>query len=187
MIGAILAGGSGRRMGGSKAARLLGGRPLIEYPASALAEVCERVVVLVKAGTDLGDFAAPELWVEDASPQHPLTGLVHALERAGEAVMVCAADMPFITAEACRTLLGGAAAGRTRSVVAVAGGIVQPVFGVYTPSALATFRAAAPSASLTEVVEALGPTRVAIPPPLVRSINTPEELSAAEHELRGSP
>jgi hypothetical protein len=45
------------------------------------------------------------------------------------------------------------------------------------------FHAAGPDAPLTRTVEALDPVRVALPPPLVRSVNTPEELAAAEEEL----
>ncbi len=42
--------------------------------------------------------------------------------------------------------------------------------------ALDTFRAADSDAALTATVEALDPVRVALPPPLVRSVNTPEDL-----------
>jgi hypothetical protein len=35
-------------------------------------------------------------------------------------------------------------------------------------------------------VGALEPVRVALPPALVRSVNTPEELAAAEAELAGA-
>ncbi|MEA2185256.1 MAG: molybdenum cofactor guanylyltransferase [Solirubrobacteraceae bacterium] len=183
MVGALLAGGAGRRMGGSKAARTLGGRPLATYPAAALAAVCERVAVVAKAGDELPPLEGVERWDEPAEPRHPLTGIVHALERAGEPVLVCAADMPFVTPEALRTLI--AAGGHAQAAVAVAAGVLQPVLGMYAPGALDVLRAAPADAPLTRTVEALDPVRVALPPPLVRSVDTLEELAQAEAELRG--
>jgi molybdopterin-guanine dinucleotide biosynthesis protein A len=171
-------------MGGAKPARALAGRPLLAYPAAALASVCERVVIVAKAGDDLPPLEGVERWDEHDEPRHPLTGIVHALERADAPVFVCAADMPFVTPEACRTLATGG--GSALAVVAVAGGVLQPVFAIYAPASLPALLAAEPDAPLTRTVEALEPARVAVPPPLLRSVDTPEELAAAEAELRGS-
>ena len=78
----------------------LAGRPLISYPAEALRQVCERVVVVCKADTQLPSLPAVDArWDEPDEPRHPLTGIVHALERADGPVLVCAADMPFVTPE----------------------------------------------------------------------------------------
>jgi molybdenum cofactor guanylyltransferase len=179
VIGALLAGGAGSRLGrDSKPAALLGGRPLAAYPAAALAGVCERVAVVCKRGTQLPELPGTERWEEPDEPRHPLTGIVHALETAGGPVLVCAADMPFVTADACRTLLQ--AAGSTPAVVATAGGVLQPTLGLYAPAALATLSEAPEDAPLTRTVEALDPVRVALPPALVRSVNTPEDLADAE-------
>lgn len=185
MIGAVLAGGSGRRLGGrrGKPSAVLAGRPLVAYPLAALAVVCERVAVVCKPDTDLPELAGAERWDEPAEPRHPLTGIVHALETAGAPVLVCAADMPFVTVDACRSLLAAAGSGGAPAAVATADGRLQPVLGVYAPAALEVLRAAEADAPLTATVEALGPARVALPPALVRSVNTPEELAAAEAEL----
>ena len=185
MIGTILAGGAGRRLGrrGGKPGALLAGRPLIAYPLAALAAVCERVAIVCKPGTTLPELPAAERWDEPEEPRHPLTGIVHALERAGAPVLVCAADMPFVTPDACRTLVAAARGGGSPAAVAVADGILQPVFGVYAPAALEGLKAAEPGVALTTTVESLAPVRVALPPALVRSVNTPEELAQAEAEL----
>jgi molybdopterin-guanine dinucleotide biosynthesis protein A len=188
VIGALLAGGVGRRLGGtSKAALPVAGRPLAAYPAAALAEVCDIVAVVCKPGTELPDLPGIERWNEPAEPCHPLTGLVHALERAGESVLVCAADMPFVTADACRSLVtapGAASSGESpAAVVAIAGGVLQPTFGLYTEAALEPLRAADRDGPFTAAVEALAPLRVALPPALMRSVNTPDDLAAAEAEL----
>jgi molybdopterin-guanine dinucleotide biosynthesis protein A len=179
MIGAVLAGGRGTRLGrDSKAAAPLAGRPLVAYPVAALSDACERIAIVCKHATDLPELEGVERWEEPDEPRHPLTGIVFALETAGAPVLVCAADMPFVTADACRTLLG--AAGASPVVAATAAGVLQPTFGLYAPAALDALRAAVPDAPLTRTVEALEPARVALPPALVRSVNTPEDLAEAE-------
>ena len=177
MIGAVLAGGAGRRMGGAKAARMLGGRPLAAYPAAALAQVCDLVAIVAKPGTELPDIEGVERWDDEpAEPRHPLTGIVHALERAsGEPVLICAADMPFVTPETLKAL---AAAGTT--AIAVAGGVLQPVLGLYSADALAALKQAEENAPLTRTVEALEPRLVPVAPAEVRSVNTPGDLADAE-------
>jgi len=187
VIGAVLAGGRGRRLGGGKPGAELLGRPLASYPVAALASACERVAVVCKPATELPQLPGTERWDEPAEPQHPLTGIVHALERAGGPVLVCAADMPFVTADACRTLLGAAGAGAgAAAVVAAADGVLQPVLALYAPEALDALRAAPADAPLRHTVESLGPVRVALPPALVRSVDTPAQLAAADQELRAA-
>lgn len=181
MIGAILAGGRGQRMGGGKPARELGGRPLIAWPAEALAGACTRVAVVAKPGVELPPLPGVERWDEPDAEHHPVRGIVHALERAGEPVLVCAADMPFVTAAACRTVaerLGDAPA-----AVAVAGGVMQPVLAAYAPAALDALRSAPPDAALIRTVDGLGPVLVEVDERLVRSVNTEEDLARAEAEL----
>jgi molybdopterin-guanine dinucleotide biosynthesis protein A len=108
VVGAVLAGGSGSRLGGSKPSVELAGRPLVSYPMAALSGASERVVVVCKPDTELPDLPGLERWNEPEEPRHPLTGIVHALERAAAPVLVCAADMPFVTPDACLTLLQAA-------------------------------------------------------------------------------
>ena len=61
MIGAVLAGGAGSRLGaGSKAAVMVGERPLVSYPLAALASVCERVAVVCKPDTELPELGEAE-------------------------------------------------------------------------------------------------------------------------------
>jgi len=169
-------------MGGAKAMRTLAGRPLAAYPAAALAAACDRVVVVAKRSTELPQLPGVERWDEPDEPQHPLTGIVAALERAAEPVLVCAADMPFVTAAACEELIEAAAA--AAAAVAIADGVLQPVFAVYAPPVLDRLRAAPRDAPLTRTVESLGPERVEFPPDLVRSVDTPADLAGAERLLR---
>ena len=175
MNGAILAGGAGTRLGGvSKATLELDGLPLAVRVGEVLAEVCEPVAIVCKPNTDLPAIDGVERWDEPVEPRHPLTGIVHALERAGSPVLVCAVDMPWVTADACRSLLD--AAPGAPAAVAVGEGEMCPVFGVYAPEALAILQAAPADAPLRETVDALDPARVALPPALLRSVNTSEDL-----------
>jgi molybdopterin-guanine dinucleotide biosynthesis protein A len=174
MIGVVLAGGAGTRMGGGKPSRPCRGTPLIGYPLAALGGACERVAVVAKADTVLPPLGGAERWDEPAEPRHPLTGIVHALERAGEDVLVCAADMPYVTADACSALI------KSRAMAESDDGVLQPVLGVYLAEWLPALRAAPEGAPLTRTVEALAPRRLALPAALVRSIDTPEELMKEE-------
>ena len=189
MIGVVLAGGRARRMGGSgsKASVFLAGRPLIAWPLEALAVVCDLVAVVCKPDTELPSLGSGvERWDEPAEPVHPLTGLAFALERAGEEVLVCAADMPFVGLEEFEAVKEAARREPgVGAVVAEAGGRLEPALGIYRPSALGALRAAPQDARFTVVVEGLEPVRVPVPAGAVRSVNTPDELAAAEAELAG--
>jgi molybdopterin-guanine dinucleotide biosynthesis protein A len=175
MIGVILAGGLARRMGGGKAIRELSGRPLAAYPALALGAECERVAIVAKPDSELPQLDDVERWDEPDEPRHPLTGIVFALERAREPVLVCAADMPFVTPDACRRLIDARA-------IAHAGGRLQPLLGVYLTEWLPALRAAEPNAPLTRTVEALAPSILELPDEVVRSIDTPEALRSAQDD-----
>ena len=178
MNGAILAGGAGTRLGGvSKAMLELDGRPLAVHVGEVLAQVCEPVAIVCKPDTELPNIGGVERWDEPAEPRHPLTGIVHALERAAGPVLVCAVDMPWVTADACRSLLD--AAPGARAAVAVGAGEMCPVFGVYSPEALDTLRETPADAPLRKTVDSLDPARVALPPALLRSVNERGDLASA--------
>jgi molybdopterin-guanine dinucleotide biosynthesis protein A len=168
-------------MGGGKPARTLAERPLLAYPADALAAVCEPVAMVCKPGTPLP--SGPwELWDDEPlEPRHPAAGIVHAVARAGGAVLVCGADMPFVEPPHCRGLTEAMTAGS--AVVAVADGELQPLLGIYLPRAVPALREAARRGEpLRRAVESLDPIRVALPADALRSIDTPEALAAAERE-----
>ena len=181
MIGAVLAGGLGRRMGAPKATAELGGRPLIAYPLDALAEVCERVVVVAKRDTELP--ADVERWDEADDPRHPVAGITHALERAGEPILVCAADMPFVSADVLSLLARELRPG-LKAAAAFCEGRLEPLLAAYAPEALEVLSEAAPGEPLRRTIESLMPVLVDVSPEVVFNVNTPEDLSAAEERLR---
>ena len=182
-IGVILAGGAGRRIGGAKALVALAGRPLIEYPLRAMSAAVGEVAVVAKADTPLPELPGIEIWIEPDEPRHPLVGIVHALQRAaGRPVLVCAADMPFITTEALAAL-AGADAGRAPAVIATSDGGLQPQLGRYEPAAaelLAGF-VAVPHTPLRVAVTTIGPALLELPDRVLAfNVNTPDDLSYAE-------
>ena len=152
MIGAVLA-------GADASSATLAGRPLHAWAQDALAAVCEPVEVVSFSGG-------------------PLAGIVDALEQAGGPVLVCGADMPFVTPDACRTVLEAAGAATGPAVVAAAGGVLQPAFGLYAPAAVDGLRAG--------TVEALEPVKVALPPAMLQTVSSPEELEEAGKQIARS-
>lgn len=179
----VLAGGLGRRFGEtSKTAVLLAGKPLIAWPLEVLASVCPAVVVVCKACSRLPALAVGvERWDEPECPRHPATGMVTALERAPGPVLICAADMPFVTGQACNRLLERAAqAPGAPAIVARSEGRLEPLLCVLGQLALEPLRAQAGSGeALTAMMERLGAVTVDMPPQVTASVNTPEQLAAA--------
>ena len=182
----MLAGGLARRMGGpSKPGVVVQGRAMIEWPLEALAAVCDRLAVVCKADTALPELpAGVQRWDEPETPRHPLTGIVHALERADGPVLVCAADMPFVTPGTLRAVQAGG--GDAAAAVGRAGGHLQPLLALYTPTCLDVLRGAGEDAPLTGTVRLLAPAVVDVPERDAISIDTPEGVRRAERLLGGA-
>ncbi len=98
--GAVLAGGAGRRMGRRKdSLPLPGGPTMLAVVHSVMAEVCESVVVVGDAETDL-----PR--IEDLRPGQGPPGGIEALLATGDDTqyLVCPCDLPLITPSVLRRL-----------------------------------------------------------------------------------
>ena len=181
-IGVVLAGGSGRRMGGSKATVQLRGRPLISYPLEALQRALREVTVIAKADTELPQMPGVTVWIEPTTPRHPLVGIVQALAlAAGRPVLIVAGDLPFVTAE----LLGDlarSAPGAAPAVIAAWRGEVQPLLGCYQARALDLLRDAALRADmpLRNTIEGIEPRLFELPDPdALFNVNAPDDLLQA--------
>jgi molybdopterin-guanine dinucleotide biosynthesis protein A len=181
-LGAVLAGGAGRRIGGAKATVALHGRPLIAYPLTVLARVLPEVVVVAKADTELPGLPGTAVWIEPDQPRHPLLGIVHALGLAGgRSVLVCAGDMPFVGMELIRRL----AADRAPAPAMLAAGPAgpQPLLGVYRPQAgdpLRRMLEADPGVSMRAAAAAIGAATVAVTDEHeLLNVNAPEDLLRA--------
>jgi molybdopterin-guanine dinucleotide biosynthesis protein A len=181
LVGVVLAGGLGRRMGAPKATAMLAGRPLIAYPLDSLRAVTDRVVVVAKRDTDLP--ADIERWNEPDDPRHPIAGIRYALERVGRPIVVCAADMPFVTPDVLSLIANELRPG-LKAAVAFCEGRLEPLLAAYTPDALEGLRDAPPEEPLRRTVESLMPVLVDVGPHVVFNVNTPDDLAEAERRLR---
>jgi molybdopterin-guanine dinucleotide biosynthesis protein A len=186
-MGVILAGGLGRRIGGSKAVVQLAGHPLISYPLAALRTALGEVAIVAKADTQLPSLPGVTVWVEPDSPRHPVLGIVQALALAeGRPVVICAGDLPFVTPELIHRL-ATADMGKSPAVVACCGADVQPLLGCYAPRAIDPLRSGLPAdAPVRELVASLHPRMLEVgDPELLFNINSPEDLLHAAAILDG--
>ncbi|MCW2958534.1 MAG: 4-diphosphocytidyl-2C-methyl-D-erythritol synthase, partial [Solirubrobacterales bacterium] len=185
--GVLLAGGAGRRIGGDKALVAVAGRPLAVWPLEALRTVCRPVVVVARSGTRLPEWdpirPAPDVWTEPEGPQHPVAGVVHALERAaGRAVLVCAVDMPLVDADTLQVILTAASmAPEAPAVVPQAGGHLQVLCALYRPAALEGLRDFGTGDRAADLVSALGPAVVPFDDDTpFFNVNRPQDVAEAE-------
>ncbi len=181
-IGVVLAGGLGRRIGGSKAVVLLNGKPLIGYPLAAMHEALDEVAVIAKPDTELPQLAGVTVWIEAVEPRHPLAGIVHALALGGgRAVMACPGDLPFVTPELIRRICSHDSA-ESSVVLAGCGNLLQPLLGCYPAAAIEPLRAALGDAtrSAREIVHDLEPTVLEVEDPVeLFNVNSPDDLLQA--------
>jgi molybdopterin-guanine dinucleotide biosynthesis protein A len=187
-VGVLLAGGRGARMGGGKLTAPLDSRPLFSYPLAALTAALDDVAVIGKPGLALPDLGPVKLWIEPPVPRHPLVGIVHALALAGgRAVLVCPADLPFVTPALIERLALARTAGAP-AVIAARAGALQPLLGCYEPSAAELLAGAAAGGELPAraAVAAIGPRLLEVEegedaqaPDELFNVNSPGDLRRA--------
>lgn len=191
VVGAVLAGGRARRIGGSKASSELGGRPLIEYPLAALERAGIARAVVAKRASPLPSLAVP-IWREPDEPVHPLAGVLAALRRScGRPVVAVGCDMPFVTP----AMLERLAEIDAPLAVPVSEDRLEPLLARYEPSLIADIdRALERRAPMREAIAGLRPRLIAgrelealgVPERLFFNVNTPHDLQVAERMLRTS-
>ena len=178
----VLAGGEGRRIGGGKAMVALDRRPLVSYPLEAVWRALGNVTIVAKVDTELPSVPGVTVWIEPSQPQHPLTGILHALSLAeGRPVFVCAGDMPLVTSELVGAIAGTDPGGSVAVMAHTAEGL-QPLLACYQPAALPRLTEAArdPGIRLRDAVAGLDPRLVEVEEPeLLFNVNTPDDLLQA--------
>lgn len=184
-VGAVLAGGRGRRLGAAKATALLGGRPLISYPLAAVEAAGLEPLVVAKRDSPLPPLDCTKIEEPD-SPRHPLCGIVAALRHAGgRPVVAIGCDMPFVPP----ALLAHLAAAHEPLLAMAADGEPQPFPARYEPRLLPALEAAlAEARPLRQTVESLAPRLLGAdelsacgdPQRLAFNVNTPADLEEAE-------
>jgi len=190
--GVILAGGRSSRMGGiAKALIPLGKEPLLSHVIQRLqAQVGTLFLSCESQDSDLATFGLPV--VPDILPRHrgPLTGLCSTLHymvenEAGDSLVLCPCDAPFIPINLVECLLD-AAAGEEKPVVLISyEGVLQPTFSLWHSHHLPLIHEAVlkrGEGGLKHMLHSL-PQKVVewVPtePSPFYNVNTPEDLKAA--------
>ena len=178
----VVAGGPGHRIGGAKAVVELNRRPLITYPIDAVWRALGNVAIVAKADTQLPNVPGVAVWIEPDEPRHPLVGIVHALGLAeGRPVLVCAADMPFVTPQVIDRI-ARADPGHGCAVVASGQGELQPLLACYHHGALEplTELLSGSLGPMRDAVAALSPALYEIEDPdVLFNVNSPSDLLQA--------
>ncbi len=190
---AVVAGGQSARMGVDKSALSLGDRPLGMWSARALSAVCE-------ARLQLGGEPIPGLGWPVLADLRPGCGPAGAIETglaafAGAALVVCAADLPFVPAALLADLLQRLTDGRIAAAPRH-GQRWHPLCAAYSPAFLPPLRAWLDGGRrdlqrLLDRVDAVeirdSELRVfGDPRDMLHNINTPEDLEAARARVSGA-
>lgn len=105
----ILAGGDGSRIGGNKALRLLGGKPLIAHALALAGRWSDHVAIAVRQDTSLPDFPGVMTLHDAEADGGPLSGIVsglaHARRLGAASVLFIPCDMPFLPDDLPRRLM----------------------------------------------------------------------------------
>ena len=138
-LGAVLAGGSGSRLGGAaKGLAEVGGARIIDRVASALAAACDRVILVANDPAATG-WLPGIVVVPDRRAGVGAAGGIHAAlhAAAGDDLIVVAWDLPFVTG-ALLQALHAAAAGADGAVCSRPGSRwgVEPLCACYRASCL---------------------------------------------------
>lgn len=208
ILGAVLAGGVGRRFGGDKTKAEVGGLPMIRRAWEALSDSCEEVVVVSsRADTpegpwrvtpDLRPAAGPLAGIEAA-----LTALGEAVSRSGGAerqespgargaVAVLAADMPLVDGVAVARLVDAyrGADARVQAVAAARNGEppFEPLCAVYSMGCLPVATALLDEGrwAAVNLFSAMSGLTVALGDAASMNVNTREDRALAEARLRAS-
>ncbi len=144
LTGAVLAGGSSRRMGGNKLAIPVDGVPLVERALEAVAAVATDVLLVRRPGRPIEGVAsawraAAREIVDTVDGAGPLAGIHAALQAARhDLVLVVAGDMPFLSPAVLRHLAARAREAVDADAVALGDGSrPQPLLAVYRRRSLA--------------------------------------------------
>jgi molybdenum cofactor guanylyltransferase len=186
LVGAILAGGSARRLGGvAKGLIEIGGERMIDRVARALREVTERIVV-VSSNAGASEWLGGTGVIPDEQPgSGPMGGIASALRATRGDVLVVAWDCGFVRAALLRPLVTAGIGGDVVLWKLPSG--IEPLVALYRQSALPTIdaalargeRRARDIASLL-YLRTLTELPVGCSAESFSNVNTPDDLAAAQ-------
>ena len=136
--GVIIAGGVSQRLGKNKALERIGGRTLIERVVDILVPLTTEVLVVVAQPEQAAAFRLPPS-VRVVSDRYPgkgsLGGIFTGLDASAEPwSLVVACDMPFLSRELLRYLIGESS--DVDAVVPLLGGQIEPLHALYSEACL---------------------------------------------------
>jgi molybdopterin-guanine dinucleotide biosynthesis protein A len=144
--------------------------------------VLDDVVVVAKPDTELPPLPENvQTWSEPREPHHPIVGILEALRRAQDRpVLVCAADMPFVTSATIARLAVADPAGAPAVIAAS-----TPLLGLYLPRAATLLTTSADeSRPLRRIIAAIEPRTIDIDDAELFNVNTPADLSRAQPNVK---
>ena len=132
----LLAGGEGRRIGGAKPSRMLGGRSLLDWVLAAARAWSDDIRIAVRSSDPAAGLGL-EILVDDPSIGGPLAGIASALRHAEssglDAVLTLPCDTPFLPTDLPERLLS--ALEGVLAVLASSGRALHPTCGLWARSA----------------------------------------------------
>ena len=185
----ILAGGEGKRIGGKKPLRLLGGMSLLDRALDYASALSKPFVVAVRDKGQVGQADIPVI-PDDPAIDGPIAGLVSALRFAHDegagAVLTIPTDMPFLPSDLAGRL--GEALWPNGAAIACSCDHLHPVCGLWSTGALHSVPQylASGRRSLKGFAEAVGYAAVEWPTYPVDpffNINSQRDLAQAERLL----
>lgn len=190
LVVAILAGGAGRRIGGDKPRRLLGGTRLLDHALTTASNAAAPVILVARTPEQVDGFGGTVV-LDAPGIDGPLAGLLSALVWAADAgadrVLTLPCDMPFLPRD-LHQRLEQALTPNLGAAVAASDGRLHPVCALWRTAAASTLmqRANEGRLSLHGLGEAVGwavvDWTVEEGDPFI-NINTAEDLITAEAAL----
>ena len=134
----VLAGGRSLRMGVDKTQMVLGGQTLLTRAVEAVHPLAEQTIVVTNRPDAIGVAALPDdvlVTTDEVAYQGPLGGLVTACTHATQDwILICAADMPWISADVIEYLWERRAASDVVIPVGLQG--PEPLLALYRVAAV---------------------------------------------------
>lgn len=184
----VLAGGEGRRMGGDKPLRRVGGVRLVDIAVSIARRTTPHVAIAVRDAAQIGAVSGAQPVFDPPGLVGPIGGLAAGFEFArrvsAKRLLTLPCDMPLLPAD-LSFRLGSALAGKAKVSVAACAGRLQPTCALWDVSAFDEMAAycAEGRSSLRGFAERVGSVSVVWPEAsngAFANANTPADLNAME-------
>ncbi|MDI3522356.1 MAG: molybdenum cofactor guanylyltransferase [Bacillota bacterium] len=163
--GVVLAGGTGRRLGASKAYLTLGAQTFLELAVEKLGALCAEVLVVGNHVTPQARLGARFLREAEDAPPHPARGLRAALQHARYSTcLALAVDLPLVRQELLAGLLSEGEAEGSHLVLPAVNGFLEPLVGLYRRALLPSLEALGPGQGLQAWARSLPPGELKLIP-----------------------